>query len=397
MKDNRYKEPSGFWYGLIRALSRLLSFIACRRVVLRNELRDVSGPCVVISNHQMDFDFINLICATRRKMSFVASKAIISTLPIPSADEKMGLITKLQFQTEPNDIKRMKSVLDSGGILVIYPSGLMSKDGTETPVPEATYRFLRWLNADIYAAKNYGTYFLMPRWTRKLRTGKTYIDIYKLFSREELKAVSSEELRRRTDEVLCFDAYREQERFKVEYSGGDNLEGIEDMLYVCPNCGTEFSMQVRGHSTICCSSCGYEESADRMGFLHNKKGIGREIRYVSDWNRWIIDRLREEIRAIPGYRLSLETKLEKLINGRYTEVGAGTVSVSAQGVELDGDDRGEPLSIRANAKAFPALPFIPGRYVDIQSKGEVYRCRLKDGRYASKFNNAVMIFNKQEV
>ncbi|MBQ9740016.1 MAG: YscO family type III secretion system apparatus protein, partial [Kiritimatiellae bacterium] len=49
--------------------------------------------------------------------------------------------------------------IDEEGILVIYPAGLMSDDGTSTPIPAATYSFLKWIKADIYMAKTIGTYF----------------------------------------------------------------------------------------------------------------------------------------------------------------------------------------------------------------------------------------------
>ena len=103
--------------------------------------------------------------------------AFFQTIPVPGVMPRLGLIPKQQFQTNLADLRKMKKVIDNGGILVIYPAGLMSEAGTSTPIPVATYQFLKWLGADIYMAKNIGTYFSMPKWRKGgIRTGKTYTE-----------------------------------------------------------------------------------------------------------------------------------------------------------------------------------------------------------------------------
>lgn len=110
-------------------------------------------------------------------------------------------------------MRRIKAVIENGESLVIYPAGLMCEDGISTPIPQATYKFLKWLDADVYVARASGTYFTMPKWTKGFRPGRTYMDIYKLFDRNELKKLSVGEIKERTDGAILFDAYREQRGF----------------------------------------------------------------------------------------------------------------------------------------------------------------------------------------
>ena len=79
----------------------------------------------------------------------------------------MGVIPKQQFQTTVTDMKNMKAVVEAGQPLVIYPAGLMCEDGLSTPVPKATYKFLKWMNVDVYMARTEGSYFVMPKWSKK--------------------------------------------------------------------------------------------------------------------------------------------------------------------------------------------------------------------------------------
>ena len=306
----KFKKPNFFCYLLARAVSWLAATLVFKRKFIRNEIKKVKGPYVVIANHQAALDFVNLIGATPRRMSFVISKSFYSTLPIQGILKKMGVIPKQQFQTTVKDMKRMKAVIDHEQPLVIYPAGLMCEDGLSTPIPAATYKFLKWLGVDIYAARSSGTYFSMPKWGKGLRPGRTYLDVYKLFDAAELAQLDVEEIRARTDAALLFDAYREQEALPQQHRGsGRNIEGLENVLYQCPNCGREFSMRVRDKNTIYCTDCGYEQVSDACAFLHNCRGLGKELRYVSDWSRLIYDRLRQRMAGGEALSLSAPTAI----------------------------------------------------------------------------------------
>ena len=164
--DNGERKQNPFCYYLVRALAWFLAVFVFRRVFVRNELKHKKGPCVVIANHEAALDFVNLIGASRRPMSFVISHSFYSTLPFKHIVKRLGMIPKQQFQTSIKDVRKMKNAIAEGKILVIYPAGLMSEDGQSTPIPLATYNFLKWMNTDVYVAKTSGTYFTMPKWSR---------------------------------------------------------------------------------------------------------------------------------------------------------------------------------------------------------------------------------------
>ncbi|MCF0137935.1 MAG: hypothetical protein HUJ66_06195, partial [Oscillospiraceae bacterium] len=303
-------------------------------------------------------------------------------------------IPKQQFQTTVSDMKRIKAVIDSGESLVIYPAGLMCEDGVSTPIPEATYKFLKWLDTDVYAARTIGTYFSMPKWTKGIRSGRTFLDVYKLIPREELKSMSVDRVKELVEGALLFNAFEEQEKLLVKYKNGDNIEGLENVLYQCPHCGEEFTMRVRDRRHICCSACGYEESCDEFAFLHNTKGLGPELRYVSQWSEMIFSRLREHIRANPDFSISARTRIHMIdyTKHKFVEVGSGTVELSAKNFRLRGRINGEEVDKLIPSSRIPALPFSPGRHLEIQNGQEIFRCVLEDGSRVMKFINALKAF-----
>lgn len=391
----RYTKPQLFYYRLAQVVSWFVATFMFRRKILRNEIKGVDGPYVVIANHQAMYDFVNLIGMTHRPMTFVISNSIYSSLPIKGILTRIGVIPKQQFQTTIKDMKRMKAVVDRGQPLVIYPAGLMCEDGLSTPIPEATYKFLKWLGVDVYMARTSGAYFVMPKWAKGMRAGKTCLDIYKLFSKEELAEMDVESIKEKTDEAILFDAYREQEELRVRYRNGHIVEGLEHVLYMCPHCGSEFTMTARG-SKLTCIACGYEQESDEYSFLHNRKGLGKELRYVSDWSRLIYEDLREKVENGEESGLSVSTRIHMIDHEKhkFAEVGEGEISLSRECFHIGGTIGGEPVELEVPITNIPTLPFGPGRYLEVQQGDTIYRCVLTDGRLVMKFINLVKIFHE---
>ncbi|MBE6949601.1 MAG: 1-acyl-sn-glycerol-3-phosphate acyltransferase [Ruminococcaceae bacterium] len=389
-----YNRPSPIHYRIARIASWFVAKLVFKRRILRNELKGKEGPFVVIANHEAALDFVNLIGISKRRMSFVISNSFYNSLPLTKFMSKMGVIPKQQFQTTIRDMKAMKSVIDNGEPLVIYPAGLMCEDGLSTPIPAATYKFLKWLNADIYAARTTGTYFAMPKWAKGLRPGRTYIDVYKLFSKEELAAADLDTIRQKTDNALLYDAYRDQEEVLVKYRNNSNIEGLEHVLYMCPHCHTEFSMQVKNGNTIHCTKCGYEQETDEYAFMHNSAGIGREYRYASDWSRVIFEKLREKLIREPEFELSSNTKIHMIDydKHKFFEVGEGHVRLGKDHFKLTGKIKDEEVDFTIPIANIPTLPFSPGKYFELQQGSSIYRCVLVDGRLVMKYINMVKIF-----
>jgi len=389
-----YQRPNKVVYRTAQLASWAVATFIFRRKFLRNEIRGKKGPFVVIANHQAALDFVNLIGATRRPMSFVISNSIFSTLPVKGLAAKMGVIPKQQFQTEVRDLMQIKNVIKNGEAVVIYPAGLMCEDGLSTPIPTATYKFLRWLGADVYVARTSGTYFAMPKWSKGFRPGRTYLDIYQLFSKEELAKTDLDTVRAKTDAALLFDAYREQEKLQVKYAKNRNIEGLEHVLYQCPHCGTEFAMQVEGGSTLRCSACGYAQESDEYGFLHHRGDVGSELRYVSDWSRLIYQRLKEKLLSGQERELRQRVRIQMIDEAKkkFVDVGEGTLQLSDGQFRIEGSIHGEAVDLQISTANLASLPFKPGKHLEVQQGETIYRCAPEDGRQVMKYINMVKIF-----
>ena len=384
----RYHKPNIFVYRFAQAVGWLVAKCLFHLKMGCNDIKNKEGAYLVIANHQCALDFANLICATKRPMTFVLSKSFFSTLPITGALKKLGVIPKQQFQTTVADMKNMKAVVDAGQPLAIYPAGLMCEDGLSTPVPKATYKFLKWMNVDVYMARTEGTYFVMPKWSKKLRPGRTTMDVTLLFTKEELAALSLDEIKARTDAVLLYDAYREQEKTPRRYTGCNDIRGLENVLYMCPSCGKEHTMAVRDKSVITCAHCGFTQKMDDYGFFHCEDQE-KEIRYVSEWSRLIYRDMARKLEADNTMQMQAEVFFRIVDNKKHkmVDAGEGTILLKRGSITLAGNIWGEETVLEVSIMGVPALPFSPGKYLEVQHGEDIYRCVFKDGRPVMKFIN----------
>ena len=178
----------------------------------------------------------------------------------------------------------------------------------------------------------------------------------------------------------------------ARYLGGSNIAGLENVLYRCPDCGEEFTVWLKDPHTLSCSHCGYEAVADRYGFFHCD-GAKNPMRYVSDWSRWILEQERRKQAAGLQMPVSCGTAIHMIDfeKNAFREVGRGTLTVSTDGLCLEGTIGDEPVTIRIPADSVPTLPFSPRKYLELQRGKDIYRCRLDDGKLVMKYINLVKL------
>ncbi len=380
-------------YRFAQVISNIVAKVVFKRKYLRNEIKNKKGPMVIVCNHQAALDFTTLIGATKEPISFVVSDSFYNTLPFKKAMDQIGVIPKQQFQTSIKEIMLMRNAIKNDEILAIYPAGLMCEDGLSTPIPHATYEFLQWLGADIYAAKISGSYFCTPKWSKKVRPGRTYLDIYKIIDKDELKEMSNEKIKETIDGALLFDAYQEQEEHKLWYYGGSNIKGLENVLYICPNCKKEFTIEAKNKKTLYCTECGFEHKSDKYGFLHNK-GVGEEIRHVSDWSQLVYNQVKSEIESGTLTEISTKATIQTIDykKKKYVDVGYVYLTLTPQKFIIDGPINCKRQKLEIPISQFASLPFKPGCRIEVQHNKTTYRCVLDDGKLAMKFVNMVKVF-----
>ena len=90
-----------------------------------------------------------------------------------------------------------------------------------------------------------------------------------------------------------------------------------------------------------------------------------------------------ELQADVTFRM-VDEKKHKMV-----DVGGGIILLKRGRITLRGRIRGEETDLNVPIAGIPALPFSPGRHLEVQHGENIYRCVFKDGRPVMKFINLV--------
>lgn len=400
--EQKFKKPNLFVYAIFYTLSKILSKLVFKLKVYRNELKKVKKPYIIIANHESSIDFITLAGSIRRRLNFVISNSFYQSLKVNPFLKACGVIPKQQFQTNPSDMKKMKRVIDAGRPLVIYPAGLMTENGITTYIPKSTAKFLKWLDIDVYVAKTTGSYLTNPKWGKGFRKGRITMDIYKLLSQEELRNYDINSLYELIYNELYFNAYDIQEKDMIKYKKGNNISGLENVIYWCPKCNKEFAFKQESYDTMKCIHCGNEIYLDEYGFLHGKTEDDKYYKKVSDWSLKIYDNVYHEVTDTVDYSLKQNVEIQMLNykKHQFESVGKGVLQLNQFNFILKGIINEKQKEISIPTKLFQIVPFKPGKYLELQDGNTIYRCCFENGIEVTKWINVLKVFysinNKNE-
>ena len=389
---NKYKKPNLIVYSIYRLICKVIAKYVFNTKIIRNEIENLDGPYVVLANHESKIDFINLAITTPKRMHLVTSNSFYQTLSVRPLMDMIRVIAKQQFQTSSSDIKKMKRVIDNNMPLAIYPVGLMAENGLSTDPGKSIAKLLKLLKTDVYVCYSEGSYLTQPKWSKVRRKGQITVDVYKLFSKEDVESLSIDELYKSIREGIDYDSYANQRLTMVPFENGDNVEGLEYVLYQCPKCKSEKSIISVNTTGLKCTCCNYEVVADVYGFLN-----GEEVIYQSpaDWSKEIFNNLKSEMEKNPKFTLSDEVIIS-MINykkHKFEEVGFGQVSINKDFITLKGKINDEEIEYTFPTSCYPTLPFTPGEYLEIQDGQDIYRLHLKDKYNVTKFINMLKVIN----
>ena len=235
------------------------------------DISDIEGPYLLLSNHNTDFDPAFLGQAMKKQAYFVATENIT----------RMGLAGRfLVYFLRPiihykgragiNTVKEILRELKSGHNVCMFPEGNRSFNGLTNPIVATTGRLAKKSGASLVTYRLDGGYFSSPRWSCTFRKGKITGKKVHVYTPDMLRLMSENEINEAIRKDLYVDAYAEQEREPVRYRGRNLAEGIESAVFMCPRCRRIGTMHGNGNDITC--TCGFHAVYDEYGYLQEDSG-----------------------------------------------------------------------------------------------------------------------------
>ena len=294
-------------------------------------------PALFLMNHSSFIDLkiaatvlyprpFNIVCTSD---GFVGKKSLMRNL---------GCIPTKKFILDTTLVRGMRYAVDKlHDSILLYPEASYSFDGTATPLPASMGKLLKMLKIPVVMIKTSGAFLRDPLYNMlQLRKVKVSAEMSYVLSPEEIQSKGVAELNDILSALFTFDGFREQQEQHIRIDEPFRADGLNRVLYKCPHCQTEGSMEGKGIH-LRCKSCGKVWQLDEYGALRAETG-DVYFDHIPDWFAWERTCVRRELEE-GHYRLDLPVKISMLVdmNCLYN-VGEGRLIHTAEGFHLTGCD-----------------------------------------------------------
>ena len=337
------KRPHMFW----RVLIRLLTIVGLMGTGFHYEederMKQVKDqPCLILMNHScfLDMQIAHRVMFPRPFNIITTSDAFVGLWGLMNwVLRQIGCFPTQKFVTDLRSIQDMQYCFKTLGTSVLmYPEASYSFDGTCTPLPRKMGVLLKKFDVPVVMIETFGAFSRNPLYNElKVRKGvKVSAKVRCLYTREEIKEKTVQELSDGLDAAFGFDHFKWQKEQGVEIHDDFRADGLSRILYKCAHCGAEGQMEGKG-TGLTCGSCGKHYELTPLGELEASDGV-TEFSHIPDWYAWERDCVRREIEE-DTYKLDLDVDIGLLVDfGNIYMVGQGHLTHDRSGFRLTGCD-----------------------------------------------------------
>lgn len=173
----RRGEPVGslFLYRSCRTLGRGLVRLLARIRTEGVEHIPLSGPCVLVANHQSALDPILVQTHCPRPVHTLTKSTQFGHFPFNWLLPRILAIPVRRYQVDPQVVRVALRRLAHGEIVGVYPEGERTWDGALQPLRRGTVRLLLRAGVPVVPCGLSGALHLWPRWASRPRRGEVVI------------------------------------------------------------------------------------------------------------------------------------------------------------------------------------------------------------------------------
>ncbi|MCQ2792117.1 MAG: 1-acyl-sn-glycerol-3-phosphate acyltransferase [Bacilli bacterium] len=351
LEKKKYKAPNPLVYKL---LSYVFIPILRRKFHVKETVIDKvpkKGPMFVIFNHQSRLDYLYVSpLAAPRKLNYIVAYNEHFRSHLKMIFNLMHVIPKKNFTLDMVGMRGIDSVIKKGGAVAFSPEAMSSIYGQNQPIVPGTGKMFKHYGVPIYFVELRGAYLSNTKVCLDNRYGEIHSSIRLLFSEDDLKKLTAEEINNKINEAFRIDDYEWQKEKHIKWETKGNIcSHLHDINYQCPKCGSEFTM-IGEKDTIRCTKCGNEAKMnDYYEFVPTEGSVIPESP-----NKWVLYERENIIKAIrkdPNYSFIFHTKIgtippyHYLKHKKFSEiVGDGDITINHQGIHFKGTKNNEPYS-----------------------------------------------------
>ncbi|MBR3975098.1 MAG: 1-acyl-sn-glycerol-3-phosphate acyltransferase [Clostridia bacterium] len=260
------------------------------------EIKIKEQPYLVFANHSDTMDPVYIVKTLKRYVRFVMSDHVM----------RSGLVGKIyNFLDCPIVFEREKGTdvlfndivanIKAGVNVAMYPEGSLTSTGETQFISKRNATLVKECDCTFVTFRTKGGYFKKPRWVKNPRKGPIFTDVVHIYSKEDIRKMTEDEIYQHIIEDLYVNAYDEQRKNPYEYICEDPAESAEIILYGCPKCKSIGKLKTKGDKIFC--PCSFEARVDNYGFWHSDD---LPFDNIVEWDKFQKELLRNVIEEKKG-------------------------------------------------------------------------------------------------
>lgn len=408
---DRMPPKQNFFFMPLMWLYCLIMTAGAKLTIKKERMEGLKPPFLVFGTHHAFMDF----CVTPLALFPYRANYVSELEGFEAYGEwlyrQIGCLGTRKFVDDLELIRNIKRVLNRKGILVVYPEARYANVGTSTGFPLSVAKMAKKFDVPVVTINMHGNYLQSPIWNlKKRKEAKLSATITQVYTREELKQASIEEIQNKLVNMLSYDEYKWQEDQHMAITYDKRAEGIELPLYQCPVCGTEFQMQSKG-TKLWCNHCKHSWIMNEYGKMclqqaeadqNGRENItdGRNMTpeqaedscsetmkiqhmetfsHIPNWYEWEREQVKQEIDE-HKYHLDCKVRIESLPNAiNFIDCGKGHLTHGEDGYSLTFTDYEEKEPKTLTFK--PNAMFSVHTEYDYRGKGQCITLSTLDNTY----------------
>ncbi len=347
---------------------RLLVVPLCWRNTVhfdKSAIRTLKPPFVVVSNHPSFYDWAYVAKAIwPHRVTFLVARYYFYNRFLGPFLRANGAIPKSMFAADYQAAKRSLAVVRQGGVFGIFPEGRRAVYGELETVSSSAFSLIQRMGVPVVNVHIEGGYLATPKYSNTVRHGRVSVKASLLFSVEDLAALDVASGHQKLFDALYYNDFDRANKFA--FRSAIRAENLESILYLCPQCGQEFTLKTKGNE-ITCKVCG---AAARLDACYEFQTLTPGKHWPLNIREWYLLQKKTEASRVTGPEFSMQgfVTLKQPQGGQetFTIVGHGIVTISHEGLRYEGTRLDQPFSLHIPLNSLKAIAF------DVNESFEAY-------------------------
>ncbi len=334
-------------------------------------------PAILLSSHAARLEFIYTLYGFGRKdINMVCGFQNVLQKGIYRILLELGVISKYLYQPDITSLKKMFGVLKRNGAIGLFPEGIQSTSGSTHPINPATTSFIKRSKANIVICTTKGAYLATNRYSSDRKKGYIGVSYSLAFTPKMLEELTEEQIYKILLEKISYNDFAFNKTARNPYIGKKpNADGIDKILYKCPDCEKEYTLQVE-NDTVVCRDCGFRVQINEYyDLISSSKNCPEDIDL---WYKWQRRCVAEEVKD-DGFAMTLKgslctlrlDKLKKAPENRKV-LSVGQAQLTNRGLSFAGELNGERVDFDFPAISLYSLTCSTKGYLEFYHNNDYY-------------------------